>query len=710
MSDSSTENYGATARLNALLAGIAALDSSLQLPVLRQQLEYGLERLQALEQEHYTFLGECAQLAAENVQDIRVRDLEQRLTALENPPEATWGETFLAVVTNIAMQIIVLVAVEALAVVVIAFTAKVVALGAIRSAATKFVPSTTKQELIHSLDSLANSKKVADLAPYALEEIAENVRRGEIPDAGYTILVDANKTRVVKSIDDWHSVSDEVLKRRMELADEFILAKHAVAQNDTDVLKAYADAKTNAGDAAIKKYSSAWRDWVGGEQGGLALTPGYTLLEKLKQVIEDGSRASDETRHTFLTSTVSGRFLSYASNMRLQVAEEYAALRLHVRYTTDSALKNDQQIANLAYMITASLPHFESYRRIAQIVRPWLVTGFEVYYWLDFMRVNGCLDERGGPKIQAGVNYQAGPHHKPGDYIDGFVILGYAGDPPPEPVLDVEGLGAGTRHWLTLYKADLYSGVAVISELQAEYLYHRFAKTYFSNQTNLAAAHLPFVYAETNYQHLSAEQPRLWEGHLTSEERTHRLNEMRLLVIMFFALLPTLNPNPKLDEFLGEGTSLSVQNFLAGGSFGITPDLVDPVTATANALESAREPARALQEALGATSSQQLQNSILFFADMITDLNLDILNYTQQAAAGGDAGPSAKSLDELNQEIEDEKLLLAAAYAEIKTLAQDDPDLLKSIIDRYDASVQGLLAWQQEAQWRWYGAEPVVEE
>ena len=709
MSDSSTENYGATARLNALLAGIATLDSSLQLSVLRQQLEYGLERLQALEQEHYTFLGECAQLAAENVQDIRVRDLEQRLTALENPHEATWGETLLAVVTNIAMQVIVLVAVEALATMVIAFTAKVVALAAIRGAATKFVPSTAKQELVHTLDSLANSKKVADLAPYALEEIAENVRRGEIPDAGYTILVDANKTRVVKSIDDWHSVSDEVLKRRMELADEFSLAKHAIALNDKRVLDAYEDAKTNAGDAAIKKYSNVWGDWIGGEQGGLALTPGYMLLEKTKQVIEDGSRVSDETRYTFLTSTVSGRFLSYASNMRLQVAEEYAALRLHVRYTADSALKNDQQIANLAYMITASLPHFESYRRIAQVVRPWLVTGFEVYYWLDFMRVNGCLDER-GPKVQAGVNYQGGPYHKAGDYIDGFVIIGYAGDPPPEPVLDVEGLGAGTRHWLTLYKADLFCGVAVISDLQAEYLYHRFAKTYFSNQSNLAAAHLPFTYAETNYQHLSAEQPRLWEGHLTSEERAKRLNEMRLLVIKFFAILPTLSPNPKLDEFLGEGTALNVQNFLSGGSFGITRELVDPVTATSNALEAAREPASALQEAIGATSSQQLQTSILFFADMITDLNLDILNYTQQAASGGDAGPSAKSLDELNQEIEDEKLLLTAAYEEIKALAQDDPALLKSIIDRYDASVQALLAWQQEAQWRWYGLEPAVEE
>lgn len=41
--------------------------------------------------------------------------------------------------------------------------------------------------------------------------------------------------------------------------------------------------------------------------------------------------------------------------------------------------------------------------------------------------------------------------------------------------------------------------------------------------------------------------------------------------------------------------------------------------------------------------------------------------------------------DELSQEIEDEKLPFKAAYEEIKALAQDDPALLKSIMDRDDA-------------------------
>lgn len=715
MTDSSTDNFGATTRLNALLAGINVLSSSTQPSAVRQYLEYGLERLQALEQEHYTFLGECAQLAADNLQDIRVRDLEQRVTALEAPDEATWGETFLAVVTNIALQLLVLWALEELAVQVIAFAANAEASAKIRAAVAelKYAPNTTKQDLRMALENVTNRKRAVDLAPQALNGIAEAVRSGNIPPGGFAILVDTDVIETVKSLDDWYEVADEVTLRRLQVRDQMMLARQALAENEAKALTAYDHARTKAGDEAIHAYSAKWRDWIGGEKGGLALTPGYMLLDQARLALLNAhaaqSNADPDAGTAFLTSTVSGRFLSYASNMRLQVAEEYAALRLHVRYTDDNALKDDQQIASLAYMVAAALPHFEGFHQIAQLVRPWIVTGFETYYWLDFLRVNGCLDENGGPRVLPGVTYQGGPQHDIGSFVDGFVILAYAEGPPPEPVLDVEGLGAGVRHWLTLYKADFYCGVTVLTDLQAEYLYHRFAKPYFADQAHVNAAHLPFTYAEANYQYLLAEQPRLWEGYLTSEERTTRLNEMRFLVIMFFATLPAMSPDPRLDEFLGQGTAASVQTFLAGGSFGIVPELVDPATATANALEAAREPARALQEAIGTSDTQQLQYRLLGFADMLTDLNFDMLNYAQQAAAGDDAAPYAKSLDELNTEIQDEQLAVSSEYEAIKALAEDDPALQKSIVEMYDDTVRQLLAWEQTPQWRWYGSEPRTE-
>jgi hypothetical protein len=80
----------AIAQFNALMAGIEALSADSRVPALREYLERGIERLETIERVYYEYLAECAQLAAANVQDVRLFDLEQRVDAVEHP-DSTLG-------------------------------------------------------------------------------------------------------------------------------------------------------------------------------------------------------------------------------------------------------------------------------------------------------------------------------------------------------------------------------------------------------------------------------------------------------------------------------------------------------------------------------------------------------------------------------------------------------------------------------------------
>jgi len=52
--------------------------------------------MQAYELEYYTFLSECALLAADNMQDIRIENLQLQVAALADPPDRPWGEVLTA--------------------------------------------------------------------------------------------------------------------------------------------------------------------------------------------------------------------------------------------------------------------------------------------------------------------------------------------------------------------------------------------------------------------------------------------------------------------------------------------------------------------------------------------------------------------------------------------------------------------------------------
>jgi hypothetical protein len=697
-------------RLNATIAALLEFDTSLQAPMLKQYIEHGLDRLQALEEEHYTFLSECAMLAANNMQDIRLRDLEQRVTDIETPPPETWGETLLGIVTDIAIQMAVLATLETGAGLVIAFLGKRAVGNALRAAATSWKPNTAKQELLRSYDSLRNSKKIAENASQALEQILEKIVGGKVHDKGFEVTIDFGQTRTINNMNDWNNVAWELGVKEADLDTKLYLAKKAMSENNERVLDAY-----KSGDEAIQKYSHEWRDFIGGERGNLLITPTYTLISK---VITNVANAGSGTGATpFLSSSVTGGFLKYASFMRLQIAEAYSSMRSYVRYASDSALKTDEQIMALAQLIATALPSFNMHRLIAQAVRLHIVMGFEGMYWFEYFKANGALE------IQPNVTWVGGSKEEVGTFIDGFIIKARGGSISPNLNIPLSLFEARTQMWATSYSADFYCGVTIISELQAEYLYHRFAKPYFRGEQNEAAANLPFTYEEENYKYLSAEQPELWKGHLTSVERKQRLNEMRLMVIIFFNNFRNRTPDERMNDFIGEAVlhapvdeaehwkevaqfRRGIYNWPDGLSIGIAPKLVDANEATLKALEAAREPLEALLAELNVGS--QLQTTALIFADMLTDLNQDIVAYQLLKSGHIELRNPADHRTEADLlfEIENEQIILTDKYRQLMGIAVKDPVTLEFVVGTYQDAYDAVTQWKAGHDWVWYGASP----
>lgn len=699
----------ATQRLNALLAGLLELDASHRPLALRQHLEYGLVRLQRLEEEHYSFLGECAVLAAQNMQDLRLRDLEQRVGKLEHPPEPSWGEMILKVVAELVIQLTTLELFEG-AIAAAAYLGALRTLPtAVRAAWLASAPTTAPAQIIADEAAFSAERETVNAAAQQLTAIVDTVIEGKtkVPPGGYQITVGTGVVRKVVTLDDWIGANQEVADRGATLDELLELSREAIAGHGQRPVEKYQLALTQTGNEAIARYSEQWHAALEGHPGHIAFKAVENAVDTFTEWLGRAAAAEAEAGRPYVTSDTTGRFLNFASGKRMEVAEYYAALTLYVRYADDRALVKDPRIALLAQMIEQVLPAYETLRMLGQAARPALVLGFEGALWYEYLRANGVLE------VSTNQTYMGAPDLAVGTFVDGFVIQGPAVDHSKDtdwvrllPYANLIGIRA--LLWLRSYSANFYCGVPVLSEWQAETLYHRFAEPYFADPANVASAHLPFPYDPTRYSPLVAEQPRLWEGQLTDGDRRQRLDEMRLLVIMYFRQFGTGDPDRRLDAFLGEGAGLSVATWASGGSTGIVPPLADPDEATRRALEATREPLRALLDATGIGTVDDLRLSCLELDSALTDLNQDIQAY-QLLAHGtleSDDTVGGRTKDELYREISQEQTDLDLQYRDLLAAAGDDEVASAALGERYGAAVDAIVSWTPDGAWIWYGESP----
>ena len=680
MSSTSPFQADARARLNAFFAGINELSPEARAPAVREYLERGLARLQALEHQHFAFLGECAMLAADNVQDMRLYELERRVRLLENP-ESDWGEVLLGVVLNVAVQIAVLVAWEAAVGALISLVGSSVVSRALTQSAASYDPANIEQALRNSYKQSVATRNRAHSVNFLLDRIAEDAARNTLPAEGVVVdLGNGLAPMTVKTSRDWLIAKTTAATLLSVRNAEMQVSRRAVAESKKTAQQAFENALADAqaaGDRAIKAWSADWRDFVGGERGNLVLSPAYSVFDKLRS---DIYTAEVPTPQTWLpiTSEVAGRFLDWTSQRAFEVADEYESWRLHVRYSTDTDLKKDTRCAALAQLVTESLPQLEVQRTLVRASRSLVVAGFETAYLLDVLRGNGYLT------ILPDQTFFVAPGDATGDFVAGHVLKSLSSDALPNAMA-----------WGRLWRTDYYVGVALMSEGQATYMYHRYAKAWYAVQSNRNAAKLPFPYDAANYARLVSDQTEVWEGQLTNREHEKRVDEMKLLVILYFIALMKGEINTELQNALGEDQAAELHNFLADAPAGGVPDAADGAAAALNALQAVKDPLRALYSAVGGDSQTQFKLAALQFADALAVAERTVENYlalTSEAALVL-AIDAEQDPQQLESDIVEQREQLDAAYDSLLAMSQDDPEATDWLQETIGERLQALREW-----------------
>ena len=681
----------AIAQFNALMAGIEALSADSRGPALREYLERSLDRLETIERVYYEYLAECAQLAAANVQDVRLFDLEQRVDAVEHP-DSTLGEFLFGVAMNIAIQFGILLVLEGAVTSVLTAASGRVSAGAARDVAARFGPRSANAITLSTLDRATNDLNVATASADALPVIFERLQRGDpVPSGGYRLEVRAGgrETLRINDIPSWVKASETVALRRSAFSDELQLTRRALDQKNIKALPAYdrgmADANA-AGAASFQSNYGKWHEFLGDERGGLILTPLYSIVDGAREGLLEVTAPARTTPALTLTSSIAGRFLDWCQQRRVEVAESYSALKLEVRYSTESEFQASERAALLIEMVVTVLPAFEHQRGLLAAARGAVVSGFEAAFWSELLRANGYLE------VKFGKNYMTSSPLQKGEFEAGYITTS-EGDA-------VDDLGGSATVPQQLFKADYFPGVTMLTETQALYLYQRYAKPFFADPANVARAELPFPYDPATFEKPVTDPPTFWNKLLPNWSRDARLDQMRLLVILYFIELSGLRTDPQLAKVLGEGIGAGIDDYIKGMPTGTLPDPPDAAEATFDALEQSTPPLQALFGAIGATPQTEVDRDVQRFAAELAALEQDIENY-ELAADRFEIGLTGTGLfaspSDLLDSIHDRQGDLGATYQILKQRAQEVPDTLEWIERFLDPRADAALGWIESA-------------
>ena len=688
----------AARRLEALVAAIQAFPPERRPTVLREYLDAELGRLEAMEDSHQAYLAECVLLAVDNMQDARLQSVEGRLAALESPDGPSMAEMLTEAAFVFALSFAALFAVEAVGGAVLLWAGQAalapLAREAVQSADEALLATTRTQ--VSTLSALAARQELLAAERRGLSTVLDALRGGSLSSAlwqvGKALLSPiATAKSIVDALAKTFAVSAEV-----ETIQAQVLLSHlAMAEGaQTSVAARIAYEKALVSDAA--RPDALWRKFLDDASGNLALAPAFTVFENLwKDISQQTSQpAVDQVSEPFLASTPAGRLLTLMRDNRLAVREEYAVLRAGLRYrAADDSFVSDPLVTQLAGLVTELSPLRDAYRALEDNVRPLIVRGYEAALWWAYLQTNGMLGRDEGSAYQT---YEHDDELQPGAIVEGYVITKV----PPE--VEIAG-GAGSdldpERPSFLYAADYYPGVMLLGEERAEYLYETFAAPYF--RVSEHGTKLPFEYDPAAYVGARALPARLYKGWLENRERARLLDEMRLMVILFFLQLPELEDptSSGLLTALGQlrGSTPSAAGWLSLHPAGAAPPPANPIAdgsearaaqASAPALDALLAQSGVLNEKVYATRRSELRAAIAELRNDITDM--------QELAAGRlKPADSARGIDveAYNRLVTAEQAQLLDLYAEVVASARFDSGQVTSIETTYGALVDRLATW-----------------
>jgi hypothetical protein len=688
-------------RLAALVAAIQAFPVDRQDAVLRQYLECGLDRLESLEDAYYEFLGECVHLAIGNMQDVRLQSIETRLAALENPDGPSAADILWETAFVFGMSIAALAAVEAVGGLVLLYIGKEAAAPAVRAAVVNaeksFLSSGSAQS--QSLQNLQNRLTLLRGQRRGLPPVLEAIQKGSfgsfVVEAGKALLSPIATARsFVQALTKTHEISDEVAT----VLNEILLSQMALHEGNVRLVKIRGEyEKALAGDATIP--NAKWRKFMDDATGGIALAPAYSIFSGIWKNIPEAQASGDAINSVtvggvFLTSGPAGKILTWARDHRLAIASEYSMLRAALRYRPDETLASDDLVIGLAELVNELIPFWESYRAIQDSIRPFIVRGYEAALWWAYLNTNGMLGVKEGARYTTQTSFVA---FAVGDIQDGYVITSV----PPKTVL-LPPTRTGTIRIERTYEARFYPGIQMLTEGTTEHLYEHFCKPYFAIKEN--AAKLPFKYVENNYKGVSALPKEFWGGFVSNLDRTIYMNQMRLMVILFFLQLPeTKDPTStgllnQLGEINGTPPSAAAWVSLNPAGQAISQDGGLSLVPSAKSVANAGEGLTAMladTDTLGPLYYQGLRSEL---RNAVDELRLDIDDY--QKLLQGETTPGetsrGKDVEEYWQLIKASQLKLLSLYDKAFNAAQFDKAEQQKIESEYRSWVEYLSLWIPE--------------
>ncbi|MBN8214443.1 MAG: hypothetical protein J0M09_16095 [Xanthomonadales bacterium] len=731
----------APARLQAFLAALTELQESERAPLLRAYLEYTLELAQASEQRYYDFLGECAALAADNMQDIRIEHLAQRLDAAESPPARPWGEVVTDVALGFALQLGVLLGWEMVAGGVIALAGGRALLRATRSAQIEVGAARSKSfELASKHWSMWHTRSNLLQLEYGGFR-AKSTRGGWLvsPASGTWRYGGSESFEVPSGLiysRDGKISLDYIRKEIDDISLEIKLAEAATDSNNKrmqDALKTYEAALadgTKASDKIKSEWGDTWRNNVGNEKGGLLLSTTEEIVKAIDEIGKNAHAAPQSSTavvEPFLSSEVTGRYLDWIGEAWLDTTESYANMRLMLHAASDDDLvEGDDFLKMIALLGTEVLPRWQELIARSFAARPAIVKGMEAAFWREYLSANGILAEA------QPVNKVASSPHSPGAIVGGYLIKSAGKEHVySEPqlaamrkILEESSVPEPFEPPPASYDHDalLYPGASRIPQPLASSLFRRFAQPYYEN-ANHAKTLSPFAYTSSRYAGAKVPpEDDVW-GY-PNPESLRKIDEMRFMVVRFFGSLSGDTVDPALTSafetlsFMGsvsgeeaarsrdDWLSAQMQCDSADGAALVEAEIVDTF--------SSEQQFKRMAERTGLLSTGEISLQIeqLRFADELMDLNQDIQAYQLMKTGALELGAAGdtRTAEDLKIEISSEKSKVLEDYLALLDATGDDKELRGAIEDRYQSAVDALQGWEPGMDWVWYGPSQSLPE
>lgn len=675
-------------RLAAIDVGGAEWGEAAQLRALRFFVEEAIDKLEANEADYYEFMAQCAILASENMQDARLQVLEHRVGELENPPFDLAKTLFEGALILVGELIIAYGAYYALpALFGLAFTSRMARL---RGDAVRLAESYG--------DDVARATQALDTDIAMGRSLLKQMQEAGYKDWGKAVNL---KGRV-----------KEIKRRIAESRDRLKTAELAQLVNEKTV-KSVIDAYDRANGTSILK-SAQLNELLRGVMASTVISrAGQTAGQDLATVSFSLLADSGPAFVPFETSGVVGQLLAAVRAERRARREQWNVLRGKIRFLEDTSLAASTLVRDVLGIEGVSSYESIDISTIPSHEQSIFILGFESLLWRHWFAYSNLL------KVSPFEDRDPEGIHHEGEVFDGNLVEEHYADDAP----DGYGYFMNGNH---------YHGAISINEELAKVLYNKFARGYFIH--NPASVPAPMRALDENGNFDADRYDGLWRMPkkeyvvFDNAERTRRLDEVRVLIIVYFMRTAKVEDigagiggADEIRKAIREMLDLPPdQPFDQGPLKEILEGLPTFETPGAPAVSQAQPGVlETLASALASTGALEqkwlVQDARSQLETAVGSLDMKVTTYPLLHASSAIALSADRAVaEDAMREIEQAQRQVSERHAIFVELAAEEPDVASEVDAQLGDRIRTLMTWSPgqiaEGTWKYYppSASPPV--